>query len=604
MISCIGIGTLILRGLKDSTKLELLLIRFLTGCIGWVAIFFFLGLFGWINARVIQILFYILAISSLIRYGGGWWREGRGAVPLNWATFALGIILFVQALFALMPVVAFDALLYHLPLAKRMLDTGTISWTPFIMNSSFPQNCEIMQAIGLAIGGDASATLASWWFAVGTVLALVALGCRLGGWRIGLWAGMALSLTPIWFYLGHIPYIETGFAFGIALLALTIILKGPGWMMGIILGWLAGSKFNGIEIGLIGLVIWLWQDRLGVKQLLTAIFISIAIAGFWYVRNIYLFADPLFPYYRDLFRFLGGTKALGALDTAWDVGTQFDMFAPAATIKDWIIFPLKIVFYPSPDYTESDVLALRYVGLFSLPWLLSIFYRRNRPGLSGLFTLTLLSVALWVFAHKVIYLRFIAPLLPLMYLMGLIVLSEWFSKLRIGPKSMRIITAVAVIGVLVHLFGVTSNRSLVQLPLSSEEREMFLEANIDGWPIIRELNKLDPKPVVYFLYGEGGRYYCKFPFYSNWHDPYDFGKFGEHAASGGELAAWLKEIGVDVLLINKRRIELFEYPYYDSVDRQDFTQVYIPQPSSYGDVTMYVRRESGIKINIETRFND
>jgi hypothetical protein len=131
---------------------------------------------------------------------------------------------------------------------------------------------------------------------------------------------------------------------------------------------------------------------------------------------------------------------------------------------------------------------------------------------------------------------------------------------------------------------------------------MFLEANIDGWPIIRELNKLEPKPVVYFLYGEGVRHYCKFPLYSNWHDPCDFRKFEEHATSAAELAAWLEGIGVDVLLINKRRLELFGYPCFDAINGQDFTEVYVPQPSAYKDVLMFVRRDSGIKINIKTSF--
>ena len=596
-------GALVLRGLQGATRLELLLMRFLIGCIGWVAIFLFLGIFGWINVRVIQVLVYVLAIGSSVRYGKGWWNEGRGAIPLDWTNITLGVILIAQALFALRPVTAFDALLYHLPVARRMLDTGTISWTPFIMNSSFPQNCEIMQSIGLAIGGDASASLVSWWFAVGAVLTLIALGRRLGSWRLGVWAGVVLSLTPIWFYLGHVPYIESCFAFGIALLSLTIVFKGPGWMMGAVLGWLAGSKINGIEIGIIGLLIWLWQARPGLRQTLTAVLISIAIAGFWYIRNLYLFADPVFPYFQDFFRFLGSPRAWGASDAAWDVKTQFDMFSSPATIKDWLIFPVKIIFYPSPEYTESDIVALRYVGLFSLPWLPSVLYIRKRPGLSGIYALILIDIALWVFVHKVVYLRFIAPLLPLMYLMGLIAMAEWFSKLRIGPKPMRIIAAVAVIGALAHLEFITPNRSLLQLPLWSGERDFFLEANIDGWPIIRELNKLEPRPVVYFVYGEGVRHYCEFPLYANWHDPYDFRKFGGHAASGAELAAWLGEIGVDVLLINKHRMEAFGYPYYDVLDGPDFTEVYIPQPLAYKDVSMFVRRDSGIKIDIEAGFS-
>ncbi len=591
-MSCVGLGFLVGGRLHDASKLERLLVSFLTGCLIWVGIGLILFLFRLFRPGVLIALVYLGGIGSFVLLGRTWLADLKGRPGFDWQVLTLAIILSAQFLYALIPVTAFDALYYHLPLARHMLETGTISWTPWIFNSSFPQSYELLQAIGLATGGDVAASLVSWWFALATVLTLIAIGGRLGNWRIGLWAGIALSLTPLWFWLAHVPYMECGQAFGIVLLILLTLMNGPGWAVGMAAGWLACCKYWGIEAGLLGLVIWFIQTRPGGRQAIIALLTAIAVAVFWYARNLYLFSNPFFPYYLDLFSFLGSPRVEGALETTYQVIRKE---ASPTDLEGWLRLPVRLMVNPVPDYADYAARTWKYVGWLAAVWPFAIIpaIRKHRPML-GMYFFTLIAVFSWIVIHGVTYLRYLTPLMPLMYILALMFLADLFSKVRIKGIEGRHAIAFACLLAIAHLIGATTDRGLVQIPLNFDEREIFLEANIDGWAFIRELNEVEPEPVVYFLYGEGVRHYCDFTLYAGWNNPYDFGEFRRHSSSGAELADWLEEIGVDVLLINERRVRQLQDDTLDILMERNFISRYPPAVVSYQDTTMFVYYEEDI----------
>lgn len=600
VISCLGLGSFINRWLKNATRLEIILINFLIGCLVWITLALVLSAFHAFKPELIKLLVYFAGFGSILIFGKTWWKWLREGNKFDLKILTLAIILFIHGLYALAPVISFDATCYHLPLTTDILDHGSIIYTPFIFNSAFPKNFELLQAIGLAIGGDASASLVSWWFSIGTVLVLIALGNRINKPSLGYWAAIAICLTPLWFELARTPNNEVGMALGITLLALAIVMRAPGWVVGAAIGWMGGCKYYGFEIGGIAFIAWILQNRPGWRSVLLSMGVIILAAGFWYARNACLFANPIFPYYHDFFKALGTARITDSTAYVWDVYGQFDQFASPTTFKGWLTAPFRLIAHPSPDFIEGGNTAWKWVGLLASVWPLAVIpIVKRQKKLIGPFLTILIGTILWITLHGIIYLRFLTPLLVLMYFFSFLVISDWLSCLKIKPVTRSIGTFIICLLAIIHLAGPTTTFSLLNLPLNSEERDIFLERTFCGWPVIRELNQIDPAPTVYYLYGENSRHYCEFPLYSGWRDPYGFGIFHDHASSGAELAAWLEEIGVDVLMVNYGRGVLATGEIIDALSDEDFTNVYNTKILMYYSTSVFVHRDVDIDFFLE-----
>lgn len=596
--SCVGIGSIACRRIPSLRRLEILIAGFLIGVITWIFIFYILAIFHVFKPVMIRGLVYLTGTGSLIYFGKGWLKEFRSGVTVDLKTITLGLILIVHACYALAPVISFDATLYHLPLARHLLDHGTISWTPYIFNSAFPKNYEVLQAIGLAIGGDVSASLVSWFFSVGTILCLIAIGNRVNNTAAGIWAGIAISLTPLWFELGHAPMNEAGIAFGITALILAIIIKAPGWLIGVAIGWVAGIKYYGLEVGILAFIVWIIQNKPGWRESLTVIWVSVLIAGFWYFRNTWLFSNPIFPYSNELFTFMPSPRAEGALDVSTNVAGQFDQFSSPTTFSGWLTAPFRLMISPSPDFVENPYSSWKWVGWLAFFWPFAIFTPGRKRVLTGPWVFLFASTLVWILLHKIIYLRFLTPLMPLMYLFSFLAITDCLRNLKIKPGVLKTLTIIACLSALIHLAGPTTANYISLIPLSSSERDQYLSWKIEPWPIINEINQIEPPPVVYFLYGENTRHYCDFVLYSNWRDPYGFWKFEEKAVSGEGLAEWLKDIGIDILLIKHKREHDVEEELGQVLLDEEFISVYRPAFLKY-DTSVFIRRDTNIFLAME-----
>ncbi len=246
-----------------------------------------------------------------------------------------------------------------------------------------------------------------------------------------------------------------------------------------------------------------------------------------------------------------------------------------------------------------------HVGWLVLLWPFAfITVLRRKRELIGIYAMTGVAALSWPALHGIIYLRHLSPLLPMMYLLSIVLITDLITGRRFPKWIPTILAGVVFLSAMAHLVGPTTVRGIDQLPFTEWERQRFMEVNVDAWPMIRELNHLDPPPVVYFLYGENEFHYCEFPVYANWRGPYGFDKFAEHATSGKELARWLEEIGVDVLLINEQRLDLFGYEFFDVMEEMAFLQVYKPVLLSYHGASVLVHRSRHYDLHIESGFDE
>jgi hypothetical protein len=188
-----------------------------------------------------------------------------------------------------------------------------------------------------------------------------------------------------------------------------------------------------------------------------------------------------------------------------------------------------------------------------------------------------------------------------MFLLSFSAFSDWLPDLKVPRSHLRWIEPALAILVIAHLVGPTTPATLNLLPLTSRERDVFLESNIPAWLVIRELNEMDPPPVVYFLYGENARHYCRFPLYSGWRDPYGFMVFREHASSGSELGAWLEEIGVDILIVNGRRQWGIPDDIGKALSSDEFIRLYRPDIVDYRLTSVFVKSDLGYRLQVQKR---
>lgn len=596
-VSCVGLGYFPARRIDRLSRIEFLIIAFVTGCVGWILISLILSAFHVFNPGILKILVYATGGASILAFAVKWVKGSQSRASFSVWHALLAFILLVQLLYTLMPVTAFDALCYHLPLANHMLTAGTIEWTPSIFNSAFPQGFEILQAIALAIGGDASASIVTWLFSVASALCLIAIGNRLRMPQIGIWSAIAVSLTPLWFELGNEPMNELGMAFGILFMLLLIVMQAPGWLFGIGAGWLLSIKYYGLEVAILAFLLWIFFSRPQFRSVLTAIAVAILISGFWYVRNIVIFGNPIFPYFHNIFISLGFPGASGMREYAWDVYSQFDQFASPKTLTGWITAPYRLLTHPSPDFIESDASSWKYTAWLAILWPLAIFPAiKNHRKLIPFFLFLVFTLSLWILVHGIIYLRFLTPLLPLMIFLSLFVLYSWLPAgwTRRIPAALMI--PVAIIACLLQLVGSTTAISLFELPMNSSEREIFLDTRIPGYEVISEINGMSPQPVVYYLYGEHARYYCEFPVFMGWRETNGYIEFHEHASSGDDLGRWLDEIGVDVLLVNHGRGAEAAENVRDVLLDEQFLQYFEPKVIQQRFTSVFINRNSDFEI--------
>ena len=200
---------------------------------------------------------------------------------------------------------SFDSLWYHMPIAARFAQTGSVTQILFPeadpSNAYFPANSELLHGIGIiAVGNDfLSPLLNIGWLAVG----LVASWCVGARWRVQWWtlcAGAALFVLPV------LSTNEPGQALddvvGLALLAvglaLTLMPRRGRLEFGVTalaLGLAAGTKWTFLvpAVALAATVIWL-ERRRGPARV-TAVMLGgiLLTGGWWYLRDLIDTGSPL-----------------------------------------------------------------------------------------------------------------------------------------------------------------------------------------------------------------------------------------------------------------------------------------------------------------------
>ena len=229
-------------------------------------------------------------------------RRGARLERLLLGSIALALVLDLVASTA--PPTSADALKYHLALPRLWLQLGSIG-NPFWRWEGFnPSAIEMLYAQGLALGGGSTAAVLHAVFGVLCAAAIFGLTRELGGNVLaGLVAAFLFVLQGIVTWEATSAFIELGLSFYVVLAvwyAVRVVERpsasGAAWA-GAFAGAAAGTKYLGLVPAAIVLaaVVAITLARRAPLQALSACLAALATSGAWYLKNLIVAGNPLYP---------------------------------------------------------------------------------------------------------------------------------------------------------------------------------------------------------------------------------------------------------------------------------------------------------------------
>lgn len=245
------------------------------------------------------------------------WRRARAALaqPWTWPLLLLwsGLIGWVVYVGLMVPPYGWDGLSYHLPPAVWWLQAGRVEPVPsqFTFGYAYPQGMSLLLVWQLAFTAtDHLVNLVEVPFILLGMAAAFGVAREVGiGRPWALWASLFWGLAPLVVAQATVPYTD------IAVAALTLVAfyftlrfwrgqgKGDGalWLAGVAGGLILGIKPNGVltvaavwAMAMLTISRHSWVRGL-VRRAVAMGVPGLVLAGYWYIRNVVLFRNPVFP---------------------------------------------------------------------------------------------------------------------------------------------------------------------------------------------------------------------------------------------------------------------------------------------------------------------
>ena len=513
----------------------------------------------------------VLLISGLCK------QQGRFRTGL---LLILILFLVVVALQAAAPIVARDALIYHLAVPKTWLENNRVVEIPWHEYSYYP----MLLSMGFTGFLQADLVWLTPWYHISflfltSVLVAAVVFSQTGERLISLISFFLCMTLPICIRFAPTPMADLGLAlyfgaaFAIASFWPDAERNGKKFSIaylvpaGAALGLAMSTKYNGVLAAAMLIPSFFIYARRSKRSFYEAFFgcavlgvVSLLIFLPWPAKNVLWTANPFFPYLKKVFGgpqdYFGAFGALQPLDyhiRVYDYGWL-----------DVVLMPLRMIFLgedDNPKYYDgvlSPILMLGFVPVFTRirrPWVL----------------FSTLTVAFY-FAFAVVsyfsLVRYHAPLLLIVVAMStygvreLVRISGWDQK-----KSIYLFfVAVHVMFAAYYSVGLLNRTGAVDYFAKQQTREQFLNRHVGEYPMIRFMNDNLPSDTKVYLLFTGNKFYL-----------YDVDAQGIYF-SANPILAWIRQAkDVDELasLFQRRRYQylMAHVPRLSSVFQAELNDV-------------------------------
>ncbi len=434
----------------------------------------------------------------------------------------LAVVAFVSAI---SPPTAWDALAYHLGMAKRFAAAGGFVDLPTIRQARWPLGLDSLFAVAESLGGTAISGVTAFFLSLLSTGAAASLGRTQGGNSGGVLAAALFSGAPLVALLQGTAYLEAGLAALVTLALVAALRHAEGGRRSHLLaaGLLAGSaaavKYTALVVPpLVAGVVVLTTGR--ARRGLVVLAAALAAAFPWYVRTWVLSGSPLWPY---------AYGTLGGRD--WDAAHAARLFAFERSFRDnatlgpafLALLPLALI-----RPTRGRLALLGFAGLWAVAW-----------------ALTMRQI------------RFLVPLLPAVAaaVAGGAAMGTWPRTTRAARAGALAVAATS----LVLLAPPLPERLSVLMGL--EPREAYLARHLSSFEAMRFANNV-LRPRCLLLFREVRGYTLDVPYL--WGDPLNQALVDYASLPDPEsLHHRLRDLGIDAVLVNGREYAPTE-AYYDA----------------------------------------
>lgn len=479
-------------------------------------------------------------------------RLPRGWLAAGWACFAVFWLLLLLA--CLSPPTDIDGIYYHLTAPKRWLQSGDLRYLPTLLQTNLPMGQEMLFTICLSLWTDTSAKLVHFALGIFSVLSVFALGRRLHGEAVGF------AAAAVWFFgfpkldtldasrLMTYAYIDLGLAHQVvaAMLAFAVWFRTRerGWLYAAALcGGFAGTfKLTAVATGFcVSLTAWAAsrQDAGQPRRELVLRCVALSLLPIlpWVARTWVVTGNPFYPMFASF---------ISSRDWSPEAGRAFEDF-----FKFYVWGTASEV---SLSLAARKAIRLAALGLALFGGALWIWRARRFEdrALLGVFTVTAL-LGIW---GTGLYLRYLVPVLPLLYLQVLAPLGKLLLRSRIAQAALLLLFC---------LNGVYSLRDsgfrafeAARTAMGHISREAYLQKKLKVTDLWAKLNKEARSGSKVLLAAGRPSYYI---------DPYCYVTEAIYQAripfrDYGEFARTVEREGIEFLVVSTKRPPSFPAPDY------------------------------------------
>jgi hypothetical protein len=558
---CLLLGHSLLKRFKFASPLERAVFEFSTGSgiLGLLA--FALIACGRFTPGYLLIITFLAAIPAVIDFlhkAGSRLKESRFRLSLRTASYVAvaGLLALPIVGLALYPPTAWDATMYHLPIARTYAEHHSLVWNQDIRVAFFPQLGETLDSVALLLFDDVTAQLLQTSMLMAVAAGAFCLAGNLAGQAAGLWAALLWLSNPLALAMGTAAMTDvqaTLFAFlGIVAYLRWKEMKSPGWacLSGALLGFAAATKYLGlIPLAIVGLLFCAAslprrECRAPALFLLVALLVSLP----WYGRTFLLTGNPTYPFLTSLWG-----NGHGALTAAEISAYRRALVAwPAEVVggnpqTQWI---RRLLFLHSPFRLRSPIFLVLLPALTLAPFAVRRFPSTRHPAfIAGLYWLA------WAVSFPDP--RYLMPAFPLLAVVAATGLKAVFDRFipSADPAKRKILAAGIAAIILLPALAFCFTRLIARgaIPSDTAGRTRYL-SKVEGYAALDFLNRNHGSDyVLYALYSERLVYYCRGRWEGDWFGRYRYDRITSRLASREELVGELRLAGAGYFLVDEGR---------------------------------------------------
>ncbi|MCX8062268.1 MAG: hypothetical protein N3D16_06770, partial [Anaerolineales bacterium] len=401
----------------------------------------FLGLIGALNRLVIS--FWLLGLGVIALPKGitisvsllGKFRQYiktpfSTLIPFVQQAIVLVIIIWVLSLWmALTPPWDYDGLMYHLEGPRQFLKAGRILLLPDNWGANSPSIGAMLYSIGLVYNVDLFPKILHWFYGLLYCLLTFRLGIRFYDKASGILALLILCGIPNLPFLASWTYVDLFWsvydvlAFYCLFLWINDAEKQNERLLvgGVMMGLALATKYLALMSAVVAIFLLIWkieQKKLLIKRISFFSLPALLIASPWYLKNLILGGNPIYPL------IIGGME--WPLERWQLLADHLYSYGVGYSLRDFILLPINLF-----TKTKEFVTFGGYLDIPNPLFLFLLLYPFLHKKLSNfsrlLIVIIFIRLCFWFLGSQ--QTRFLYPIFPLLSIVTSKILIELNSAL-------------------------------------------------------------------------------------------------------------------------------------------------------------------------------